>query len=165
MTSPYLWLKFIHVIAAVTFMIAHGTSIAISFRLKHEQDVVRIKAMLDISGTMWVATMLSLLVSLIAGIVLGFMGRWWSQTWIWISVVLLVVITIWMFQIGQGTYHPLRKTLGLPYQARGREMPAGEPAPEEESFALIAKTRPWLMLIIGYGGFVVIIWLMMFKPF
>jgi hypothetical protein len=70
-----------------------------------------------------------------------------------------------MFQIGQGTYHPLRKALGLPYMARGRDMPAGEPAPEEESFALIAKTRPVLMLLIGYGGFVLIIWLMMFKAF
>lgn len=97
MTSPYLWLKFFHVVAAVTFMMAHGTSIALSFRLKHEQDVARIKAMLDLSGTMWVAMMLSLLVSGIAGIVLGFMGRWWSQTWVWVSLVLLVVVTIWMF--------------------------------------------------------------------
>ena len=165
MTSPYLWIKFLHVVAAVTFMVAHGTSIAISFRLKHEQDIARIKAMLDVSGTMWVAMILSLLISGIAGIVLGYMGRWWSQTWIWISIVLLLVITIWMFQIGQGTYHPLRKALGLPYQARGKEMAAGEPAPEEESFALITKTRPGLMLLVGYGGFVIIIWLMMFKPF
>jgi hypothetical protein len=44
-------------------------------------------------------------------------------------------------------------------------MPAEKPEPEEESFALIAKRRPWLMLIIGYGGFVAIMWLMMFKPF
>jgi uncharacterized membrane protein len=165
MVSRYLWLKFIHLVAAVTFMVAHGTSIAISFRLKHEKDIARIKAMLDISGTMWVATMLSLLVSGIAGIILGFMANWWSQSWIWISIVLLLVISIWMFQIGQGSYHPLRKALGLPYQAGSREMPAGEPAPEEVSFTLIAKTRPGLMLLIGYGGFVVIIWLMMFKPF
>jgi hypothetical protein len=164
MTSPYLWLKFIHVIAAVTFMVAHGTSIAISFRLKHEKDVARIKALLDLSSTMWVATMLSLLVLLIIGIVLGFMGGWWSQTWIWASIVLLLVITFWMFYIGQRTYHPLRKALGLPYQAGGKEMPAEKPAPVEESFALIANTRPGLMLLIGYGGFVLIIWLMMFKP-
>jgi hypothetical protein len=165
MTSPYLWLKFFHVITAVTFMVAHGTSIAISFKLKHEKDVTRIKAMLDVSSTMWVATMLSLIVSFIVGIVLGYMGRWWSQVWIWVSIVLLLVITFWMFHIGQGTYHPLRKSLGLPYQARSREMPAEEPAPEEDSLVIIAKTRPWLMLFVGYGGFLVIIWLMMFKPF
>jgi len=53
----------------------------------------------------------------------------------------------------------------MPYQAGGKEMPAEEPAPAEESTALIAKPRPGLLLLVGYGGFVVIIWLMMFKPF
>jgi hypothetical protein len=53
----------------------------------------------------------------------------------------------------------------MPFQAGGKEMPAEEPAPVEESYALIAKTRPHLMMLVGYGGFVVIIWLMMFKPF
>lgn len=76
MGSLYEWIKFLHVIAAVTFMVAHGTSIGISFRLKKEQDVERIKAMLDVSGTMWVAMMLWLLAAGIAGIVLGFMLSW-----------------------------------------------------------------------------------------
>jgi hypothetical protein len=44
-------------------------------------------------------------------------------------------------------------------------MPAEEPAPTAESTALIAKPRPGLMLPVDYGGFVVIICLMMFKPF
>ena len=77
--------------------------------------------------------------------------------------MLLVVITIWMFTIGQGTYHRLRTTLGMPFQAGGKEMPAQDPAPVKESYALIAKTKPHLMMLGGYGGFVVIIWLMMFN--
>jgi hypothetical protein len=152
-------------VAAVTFMVTHGTSIAISFRLKGEQDMNRIKTMLDLSGTMWIAMMLSLLVAGIAGVVLGFMLSWWSYWWIRISIALLLVITIWMFTIGQGTYHQLRRALGMPYQAGMKEMPAGEPGTAEESAAILAKTRPVLMLLVGYGGFVVIIWLMMFKPF
>jgi len=165
MNSLYEWIRFLHMVAAISFMVSHGTSIAISFRLKKEEDVERIKTMLDISGSMWIAMILSLLVAGIAGIVLGFMLSWWSQWWIWVSIVLLVVITIWMFQVGQSTYHQLRKTLGMPYQAGGKEMPAQEPAPIEDSYALIARTRPGLMLLVGYGGFVVVIWLMMFKPF
>jgi hypothetical protein len=165
MNSLYEWIKFLHVVAAITFMVSHGASIAISFRLKHEQDINKIKTMLDLSGSMWVAMMLSLLVAAIAGIVMGFMLRWWSQWWIWVSIVLLLVITIWMFQIGQSTFHPLRKALGMPYMARGRDMPAEDPAPVEERNALTAKVSPHLMLLVGYGGFVVIIWLMMFKPF
>ena len=165
MNSLYEWIRFLHMVAAITFMVSHGTSIAISFRLKKEEDVERIKTMLDISGSMWIAMILSLLVALIAGIVMGFMLKWWSQWWIWVSIVLLVVITVWMFQVGQSTYHQLRRTLGMPFQAGSKEMPAQEPAPPEETTALIARTRPGLMLLVGYGGFVVVIWLMMFKPF
>lgn len=165
MGSLYQWIKFLHVVAAITFMVAHGASIAISFRLKKEEEVERIKALLDVSGSMWTTMMLSLLISSVAGIVLGFMLNWWSQWWIWISIILLLIITIWMFTIGQGTYHQLRRTLGLPFQAGSKEMPAQDPAPVEESYALITKTKPHLMMLVGYGGFVVIIWLMMFKPF
>ena len=120
---------------------------------------------MGVSGTMGVAMMLSLLVAGIAGIVLGFMLSWWSEWWIWVSIVLLAVITIWMFTIGQGPYHQLRRTLGMPFQAGSKEMSAQDPAPVGESYALIAKTKPHLMMLVGYGGFVVIIWLMMFKPF
>lgn len=165
MGSLYQWIKFLHVVGAITFMVSHGTSIAISFRLNKEQDVNKIKTMLDLSGTMWAAMMLSLLVAAISGIVMGFMVKWWSQWWIWLSIVLFLVIMIWMYQMSLGTYHPLRKALGMPYMARSREMPAEEPASEEVRAALLAKNRPLLMLLVGYGGFVVIIWLMMFKPF
>lgn len=75
--------------------------------------------MLDISGSMWIAMMISLRVAGIVGVVLGFMLGWWSQWWIWVSIVLLLVVTIWLFTIGQGTYHKLRKALGIPYQAGG----------------------------------------------
>ena len=101
--------------------------------------------------------MLSLLVAGIAGIVLGFMLSWWSEWWIWVSIVLLLVLAIWMFTIGQGTYRQLRRTLGMPFQAGSKEVPAQDPAPVEDSCALIAKTKPLLMMLVGYGGFVVII--------
>ena len=44
-------------------------------------------------------------------------------------------------------------------------MPAEEPLPEAEQQSLIAATRPWEMLVVGYGGFLLILWLMIFKPF
>ena len=109
--------------------------------------------------------MVSLLVLLIGGIIIGVMGNWWSRGWIWVSLGLSLVITIWMFVLGQGTYHPMRKAFGLPYMHKGQEMSADEePVSEEERAALIAKTRPWFMLWVAYGGFAVILWLMMFKP-
>ena len=165
MFSLYLWLKFIHVLAGFTFIMAHGTAIALSFRLKREKELTRIQAMLDLSGTMWIVMMVSLLLLLIAGVITGFIGNWWSRGWIWVSLILSLGVTIWMFVIGQGTYHPIRKAFGLPYMGRGKEREPEEPLPEAERNALIAKTNPWSMLLIGYGGFVIVLWLMIFKPF
>ncbi len=52
----------------------------------------------------------------------------------------------------------------MPFQAGSKEMTAQELAPLEDSSALLAKTKPHLMMLMGYGGFIVTIW-MMFKPF
>jgi hypothetical protein len=35
---------------------------------------------------------------------------------------------------------------------------------DEEVFTILAKINPTLLMIIGYGGFAVIAWLMMAKP-
>ena len=73
MDSLYQWIKFIHVAAGFTFIKAHGAAIAFSSRVKHEKELERVKAMLDLSGSMWHVYMRSWLVLMIAGVVNGFM--------------------------------------------------------------------------------------------
>jgi len=165
MSDIYNWLRFIHVLAGFTFLMSHGTSIAFAFKLKREKELPRIQAMFDLSGSMWIIMILSLLVILIVGIVLSFMRGWWSSYWVWVSLILSLGITIWMFILGQGTYHQMRKAFGMAYMQKGQEMEPEQPVSEEERTALIAKTRPWEMLVVAYGGFVIILWLIMFKPF
>ena len=161
----YLFLKFLHVVATFSFMMSHGASVAFSFRLKREKELSRIQAMLDLSASMWVLFMLSLLLILIIGIILSFMGDWWSEGWVWVSMISFLVVTIWMFYLGQKEYHPLRKAFGLPYRDTKGEHPAEEPLPEEERAALIDMTKPHLMMLVAYGGFAVVLWMMMYKPF
>jgi len=165
MSSLYQWVKFIHVAASFTFIMAHGAAITFSFRVKQEKELERVRAMFALSGSMWPIYMLSWLVLMVGGIVNGFMGHWWSRGWIWASLILMLVITVWMFLLGSRTYHPLRKAFGLPYQQGKEEMPAEEPLSEEERVGLIAATRPMELLVVGYGGFLLILWLMIFKPF
>ena len=40
-----------------------------------------------------------------------------------------------------------------------------EPSSAEEIDALLSQGNPVLLTIVGFGGIVVIAWLMMFKPF
>ena len=43
------WLVFVHILAAITFFLAHGTSAAMAFQVRRESDFNRIRALLDLS--------------------------------------------------------------------------------------------------------------------
>lgn len=166
MPTIYTLIRYIHILAAFFFLLGHGTSVFVSFQLKKEDDPQRMKALMDVSASSWPTMMLSLIVLLVAGIVLGFMNTaYWGMGWVWASLIILLGLTIWMFRQGQGTYHPLRKMLGMEYLIQGKPQPVEKQRPLAEIKAHIAKTRPKEMLVIGMGGFAVILWLMLFKPF
>jgi hypothetical protein len=107
----------------------------------------------------------SLLVLLVSGITSGFLGRWWGQGWIWVSLGLLIAIVAAMSAIGSRTYGAARKASGLPYFEKGKQNPPIEPASAEEIDAILTAGKPVLLTVIGAGGLAVIAWLMMFKPF
>jgi hypothetical protein len=136
-----------------------------SFRLQRERDPERIRALLDLSGTSFALMYGSLLLLILAGIVAGFMGRWWDRGWIWTAIGLFLTIGIGMGIYGQRHYHQLRRLVGLPYMEGSKERPAEEPASQERIEERLTEGRPVVLTIMGFGGFAVILWLMMFKPF
>ncbi len=164
--SPYVgWIVFLHVIGAFMFVAGHGVSMFVVFQVRKERDRGRLAALLDLSGWSLAVAGIGLLVLLVsgilAGIALGSFGRWW----IWISLVLLVVIGGLMTPVG-GTYlRNLRAAIGQ----RPRNAKPGDPDPvpvgDTELAAMQASSRPEQLLLMGAGGFVVIVWLMMFRPF
>ncbi|MEX2143149.1 MAG: hypothetical protein WD740_01020 [Anaerolineales bacterium] len=165
MPSLYEVLRYIHVLAGFSFLLGHGGSMFVAFQLKKEKEPERMKAMLDISAAAWPTMMLSLVALLLAGIGLAFLTSAWGRGWVWASLVLLLALTIWMFLQGSGVYHPLRKMLGMEWMIQGKPQPVEKARPLAEIQAHIAKTRPRETLIIGMGGFALILWLMMSKPF
>jgi hypothetical protein len=161
----YRIIVFLHIVGALGFMMAHGASASMSFRMRRETNIERIKALLDVSGTATIVMWISLLILIVAGIVLGFMGRWWNRGWIWTSIGLFLAIGIFMGVLGQRHYHGLRKLVGLPYFEGSKDQPAVEPASQDEIQAKINDSKPMLLTISGFGGIAVVLWLMMFKPF
>jgi hypothetical protein len=53
----------------------------------------------------------------------------------------------------------------MPYFEGNKDRPALPPASEKEISAVQATLRPGLLAAVGFGGVVLIAWLMMFKPF
>jgi hypothetical protein len=161
----YKLVVFLHVISVFGFLLAHGATVAVSFALKQQRDMAKIRALLDLSNTSNPMMNWSLLSTIVFGVIAGFQANWWRFVWIWISLVLLVIIMILMVVLGANIYGKARKAAGLPYKLNGKPFPAETAKTEEEVFAILAKSNPVLLTIIGYGGYAVIAWLMMTKPF
>lgn len=161
----YNWLVYIHVAGALGFMMAHGVSASVAFALRRERHPERVRALLELSANSYGLLYLSLLVILVSGVSVTFLGGFWNRGWIWASLVLLIAISATMGALGGRYYGEARKAAGLPYHDRGKAFPAQPARSPEEVEAALAKANPILLAAIGFGGLLVIVWLMMFKPF
>lgn len=167
----YAWLVFAHILGIFGFLIAHGTSAAVSFKLRGERDIERVRALLDLSRGASAMANVSLLVLLAAGIAAGFMGNWWGQYWIWTALILLVLISIAMLIFGSGPLIRIRQMVQPDERFQAKRKPEAQPAPaagtvtEQQLAAMLAAVHPVLLTAIGGGGLAVILWLMLFKPF
>ncbi len=159
------WLVFIHVAATLGFMLTHGVSTSVSFALRRTQNIEQIRTLLELSANSYRAMYLSLLTLLLSGIIAGFTGHWWRTGWIWASLLALIAMIVAMAILGGGIYSETRRLAGLPYTVKGQAMPPLPPASTEEVKAKLATANPHLLTLIGYGGILLILWLMMFKPF
>ncbi len=161
----YRWLVYVHILAVFVFLLAHGASAGVAFRIRRETERSRIAALLDLSSASLGITYASLLVLLIAGIVLGFMGKWWGLGWIWISLLLLILSAVGMYLRSSVPFNRVRQAAGLPYFDGRRSQPAAPPASQEALRAAAAAIRPAEATAMGVVPIAVILWLMMFKPF
>jgi hypothetical protein len=159
----YDWVVFIHVLGGFGFVAAHGVSAHVAFQLRAERDRARIGALLELSSHSLFLLYGSLLVLLAAGILAGFMGGHWSRLWIWVALGLLVAIIVSMYVMASPYYAGVRRGLGL--KAYGDAKTPAEPVTDDELVRLLASSRPWWIAAIGTVGLLIIIWLMLFKPF
>ena len=163
--SGLQWLVFVHLTGAFAFVLGHGTSVAVSLRLRTERDPARIAALLDLSSSSIGATYVGLLLLLIGGVAAGFVGGYWGSGWIWLALGLLLVITGAMAPLGSGFYGRVRNAVGMKNYRDPKDTPPPEPASPAELDALLASSRPFLLLGIGGIGLLLILLLMIGKPF
>jgi hypothetical protein len=163
----YPWIVFLHMVFVFGFLLAHGISAGVILQLRNENEPERMKALLDLSGQSARTMYISLLLLIITGIIAGVSGQWWGQQWIWLSLVVLILVFVGMQVRGSGYLLQLRKTIGAQYFENMKLHPALAPASKEEIAALLASSRGRAMELLGMGGIglLVILWLMILKPF
>jgi hypothetical protein len=159
------WLVFVHILAAISFFLAHGTSAAMTFQIRKETDFARIRAMLDLSWSTMILMGVSFLIMGLTGLILPFLVHIWNKGYIWLSIVLMLFVFIYMAMFNESHYKQVRRLVGLPYMKGNKEMPAEPPSSPEEVAALLKKTSVTSMVIVGYVLPAIVLWLMVFKPF
>lgn len=161
----YGYIVFLHIAGVFLFLLGHGGSANVAFQLKGERNPDRIRALLDLSVWSYGGVYLGLVLLLLTGILAGFMGNHWGRGWIWAAIVLLVALFVFMSVYGSMYYGKVRMAVGLqPYRRTG-QVPLGNVASEAELTALLNTNRPVVLTLIGFAGLLILLWLMMFKPF
>jgi hypothetical protein len=159
------WL-YLHLAGVLTFVFGHGVSGMVSFKIRGERDPARIQALLDLSGSSLALVYIGLLLLLAAGIVSGFLGRFWGTAWIWTAIGLLVALIVSMYALASTYYNRVREVAGAQtYQQAKKKIEPGPPGTPEQIEAVLRSPRPWLIAVIGGVGLLAILWLMIFKPF
>jgi hypothetical protein len=163
----YQWIVFAHVLGVFGFLLAHGTAAAVAFALPRQREVERVRVLLDLSRGVTIVSSVSLLMLLAAGITAGFMGTWWGQGWIWVALGLFIVLGVTMTYLGSRPLNRIRQLVHASNPSRSETISHSslDLSAEKQLAVMLAATHPWLLTVIGGGGLVVILWLMMFKPF
>jgi 4-hydroxybenzoate polyprenyltransferase len=141
----YRWIVFIHIASVLGLLLVHPVTVA--FHLKQERDDTRIRELLEVSEAASTLRWVFFGLTLLSGVVLGFMGSWWSSLWIWAALVLFVLIAVVMNRYGGRTIDEIADTWD-----------------DVEMERLLTRFRPGFLAVTGTGGLLLILYLMLFKP-
>ncbi|MDP8962157.1 MAG: DUF2269 family protein [Actinomycetota bacterium] len=158
----YRWWLFLHFVGIFAFLLAHGASVTVTFQLRKERDSARIAALLQLSRSSLTVFYAGLAVLIVAGVILGFIpgsaGTWWGQGWIWAALALLLAVSGAMLALARPYYRQLERAV--------RAWSAGSAVVSEaEITELLTSHRPLVIAGLGFGGLLIILWLMVLKPF
>ena len=153
----YEWWVLLHLAGVFTFLLAHGVSVGVLFRLRRERDPGKVAALLELSGTSVKGFYVGLVTLVVGGFAAVATGHLWGKPWIWISVAVLVLSSIAM------------TSMATPYYRRvgfvARAMVSGTEAVTTEQFDEVLKdSRSTSVAGIGFVALAVILYMMVMKP-
>ncbi len=148
MTSLYAWLRFLHLVGLAAFLISHGVTAGVSLALRgHVTQASR--GLLRLSLWSGAVAFPALVLLIVTGVWMAFAGHLWGRGWIWASIVVFVAVVAAMGFIANG-YRAARDA------AKESDEVLGE---------RLGQTRPMAAVWIGSIGLLVLLYLMVFKPF
>ena len=157
----YNWVVFLHVTVIFIFLIQHAAEIIVTFKLREQKEPEGIFATYSFmpnNNSRNLRITYSLII--LTGAVAGFMSVWWKQGWMWSALGVMILIWIAMVRFG-GNYLTAVDAI----TERALKNKDDESAIEKFRQDLKSRREPEIMTITSVIGMLIILWLMMFKPF
>ena len=161
MAQFFPWFVLLHIVGLVIFAVCHGVSMFVAFRIRGQREPRAVAAGLEASSAAIGPMYLGMLLLIVGGLGAAAGGDLWTQPWIIASAIVFVVIIAVMYMVATPYYRRVREAVGAPIQGKP---PAGPPATAEELANLLDTRRPELLLAVGGGGLLVLLWLMVLRP-
>jgi plastocyanin len=153
----YQWWVLVHLAGVFAFLVSHGVSMMITFRLQKERDPRQVASLLQLSSSTISAFYVSLAVLLLGGFVAAFLGNLWTYGWIWGAIAILLVVSLAMYGMARPYYRRVRFVTAAIVE--------GSHAVTAEQYdSILRSSRPRTIAGIGLVGLLAILYLMLFKP-
>lgn len=150
----YQWLVFLHLVGLVLFAAAHGISAYTAFRIRQERDPRIVASHLGASKIATGPMYVGLLLLAIGGLGAAGAGGLLLAPWVIASYVVLVAVLVVMYTVATRYYVELRQLVG----------DGSAPVDRSALEAALDSRRPEILALVGFGGLLVLIWLMVIKP-
>jgi hypothetical protein len=161
----YQWIVLLHIAGAFLFVASHGVAIWMAVELPRQRDPKRIAALLDLSSASLNGLYVGLLLLLVGGIWAGIFQDLFKYGWIWAALVLLILITAAMYVVATPYFKRLRLAVGQRVMGMPKDAPDPIPLSDAEIVAIAAQSPVAILSAVGVGGLLIILWLMVVKPF
>jgi plastocyanin len=151
-----IWV-FLHVVGVAGFLASHGVSMFVTLRIPREREPRRIADLIELSSssTGWMWNSMGLL--LVGGVVSAFLGHWWGEAWLLVSIAILLATIVAMYALAKPWFHRVGFV--------ARSLADGSTAVSQEEFeGLLDSRRPHVVAAIGFLGILAILFLMLAQP-
>ena len=157
----YVWVVYLHILVIFIFLIEHAAEIWVSFKLREQKEpegIFATYAFMPNNNVRNLRITYSLII--ITGITAGFITTWWRQGWMWTALGVMIVIWIVMKRVSSIYLYAVDAIAEHALQNR-------EDASAIDKFRsdLKARREPEILSVTSVIGGLIILWLMMFKPF
>ena len=150
------WWLLLHLVGVFAFLLSHGVSVTVAFRIRKERDRVKIKDLISLSGSSVRLMYVSLVLLLAGAFAMTFQLHLWGAAWIRLSLALLIVTIIFMIGMASPYYKRVSEAVEL--------RPSGVPRKSDEELEAILKSPvPMIVAGVGFFSLFVILYMMVFQ--